>query len=272
MFGKFKFRIFALTAILLVVSSGLLFYQKLFIKELAPKISSSNFDIEELHYLDLEINNEMLLMRNNLNTSSDELLKKKNRIKELLNVILDIHQDNEDLKSAYRLINIHFENKVDDIDTYIKIVSDLSNEIKTLNKNYLDIQKANIKFSLDGKDFYRECIQDTLTYLIMPSKDVDWRLNEDIKILSQILGFSKGPNPIVEKYYHQLINIKKYDNEIDTIFSKNKEKKITPQINVILKYNSEEKMTTEGKGQKFLISIFVLIVIYVGALIFTLKN
>ena len=268
-FHKFRFKFIILSVILLTISSGLLFYRQLFLDEIKSE-SVSKTDLEELRYLDQQINISMYEMRMNLNISSDEILKTKNRITDLLNIILDIRKNNNELRKSLSEVKGYFEEKDKSIDNFLIAIREIQANLKSLNPTYIELQKANIKFTLDGKDFYRECISDTLLYLVNPAKEVEWKFNEDIKILTQILGFSKVPNPIVDKYYKTMENVRKKSREIESILLQAKEKNISSQMTVVMRFDNDVKDTGHSRGQTFLYLVFSSIVLYVGIIIFVL--
>lgn len=270
-FKKFKLKFFILSAVLLTISSGLLFYRQLFIDEIKNEMGSKA-DLEELRSLDQQINSSMLSMRLNLNEGSDEILQTKNRINDLLNIILDIRKRNSELKTSLNEMKNYIADKNKNIDKFLMDVRELQVSLKSLNPTYNELQKSNIKFTLDGKDFYRECISDSLMYLITPSKDVEWKFNEDIKILGQILSYTKTPNGLIEKYYNAMGNIREKSKDIDSLLQQNKEKNISPQMTIVMKYDTDNKELGHSRGQTFLFLIFGSIVLYIVSIIFVVRN
>lgn len=269
--SKFRLKILILSAILITVCSGILFYRQIFMDEIRLEFGSKA-DLEELRFEDQQINSAMLYMRINLSEGSDEILQHKNRINDLLNIILDIRKNNNELKKSLGEIKEYFAEKNKNIDKFLLAVRELQSSLKSLNPTYLELQKNNIKFMLDGKDFYRECITDSLMYLISPTKDVEWKFNEDIKILTQIMGFSKSPNSIIEKYYKSMESIRKKSKEIDSIITENKEKSISAQISSVMKLDGDYRENGNSRGQTLLYLIIVSIFIYIGSIIFVMRN
>jgi chromosome segregation ATPase len=268
---KFKFKFLILSAFMLTLCSGLLFFRQLFLYELDSKTPSQS-SIEDLRYIDAQLNQNMFELRSNLSLSTDELIQNQNRVKELLNVIIEIRKENTDLKDSFVKIKDHFEQKQTDIEKFLKNISKLQKEIKELNPLYNELQKNNIKFNLDGKDFYRECISDSLMYILNPSKDIEWKINEDSKILTQIIGFSKGPNPPVENYYAKVESIRKSVSEIDKILKRSKDKSIIDQMNIVAKFDIEQKVANQDKGQIFLFLVYASIFFYILGLFYVFRK
>lgn len=268
---KFKLKFFILSALLLTLSSGLLFYRQLFIADTKSAFSTKS-DLEELRYLDMQINLAMNELRVNLNSKPEELILLKTRINELMLMISDIKKDNVEFKNSYMVIKSYFKAKEIKIDQFIQDYKNLQSSLLTLKSSYNELYKNNIKFNLDGKDFYQECINDTLLYLLIPNKDSEWRYNEDVKIITQIQGMSKSPSPLVDSFYKKLENIRKVSKEMEDIIKSNKDKAIDTQITIVLRYDKEYKEYGQSKGETFLILIFLAIAIYVFSLVYVFRK
>ncbi len=268
---KLKLKFFILSALLISICSGLVFYRQLFLEEIKLG-TTSKFEIEELKFTDLKINAALYEMRSNLNISSDELLLLKNKSTDLINILIDSKQSNKELQSALNEIKTYFGDKNKNIETFLLNAREVQADLKSLYPLYNEMAKNNIKFTLEGKDFYRECISDALMYLVLPSKDSDWKFNENIKILSQIMAYSKSPVPVIEKYSKAMESIKKRSSEMTAILTLTKEKNVNDQIDILLSYESGKKVLSESRGEKFLILIFIAVITYVLSTIYVLKK
>jgi hypothetical protein len=270
----YRLKLFIMSALLLTLSSGLLFYKSLFLSEISNTKGRNNF--EELRYLDIKINEEMATERRHLETNSDEvspqLTLAKNKIHDLIFIILDVHKNDEMIKNSIRKIEAYFNEKSDSINKFQVAMKDLRTVTNSLNPLYRDIQKKNIKFTLDNRDFYRECITDAFFYLSAPSKLNEDRLLEDRKILTQILGIAKTAEPTVQAYYEALEKVITLNHTIEDIILKGKQKSIEEDMNYIGTYFKDFKKSQGEQGQTFLALVFFAIIFYVGSLIFILRK
>lgn len=271
---SYRLKIFIMTALLLTLSSGLLFYKNLFLSEVSNSRGRSNFD--ELRYLDIKINEEMATERRHLDTSNEEtsteLTLAKNKIHDLIFIILDVHKDDESIKNSIRKIETYFNEKSDAITKFQAAIKDLRAVTNSLNPLFRDIQKKNIKFTLDNRDFYRECITDAFFYLTAPSKINEDRLLEDRKILTQIIGIAKSPEPTIQAYFEAIDKLINLNHVIEDIITKNKQKSIEEDMNFIGTYFKDFKKSQGEQGQTFLILVFLAIIFYVTTLIVILRK
>lgn len=270
---KFKFRLIILTAFLLTFSSGLLFYQKLFINELKTTESSKS-DIDELRFLDISMNLALMELKNNFQSNADELHSLQNRSRELIDLIFELRKEKEsdELKTSQNNIKNYFETKFKNISSFETVSYSLKKNILDLNSSYLEIQRAKLKYTLDGKDFYRECLGDTLLYLLAPTKDVVWKFNEDIKILAQLSSYTKTPLPAVDNYLKKIESIRKDALEIDSILKNIKNKSIGADLSIVLRYDNEIKERKDSRGQSFLYLVFISIALYALVVIFVFRK
>lgn len=271
---KFRLKLFILTALLITLSSGLLFYKSLFLSEANNSKSRNNF--EELRYLDLKINEQMATERRHLETHSDvtsqDLELAKNKIHDLIFIIMDLHQKDANIKKSIRKIETYFKEKSDTITRFQDTMKELRILTNSLNPLFREIQKKNIKFTLDNRDFYRECITDAFFYLTAPSKINEDRLQEDKKILTQIIAIAKTPEPIIQEYYTTIDNLISLNQEIEEILVKGKQKSIDEEMAYIGNYFKEASIIQNQQGQSFLILVFVAIIFYIISLVIILRK
>jgi hypothetical protein len=269
--NKFRLKFFILSSVLITLSSGLLFYRELFIDEIRIEKFSKN-EIEEIRFLDQEINTAMIEMRSNFNISSDNILKNRVKITDLLSILLESKKSNSEIKTKLSEVKLYFQEKNKTIDNFLFALREIQADLKIIQATNNELQKNNIKFNLDGKDFYRECLTDTLFYLISPTKNAEWKYNENLKILNQIISFSKIPNPLIIKYENSINNIRKNSKIIDAQIEKARSSNITTQVNFVLNNQINSKMLGESRGQSFLILIFISVLIYIGTIYFVMRK
>lgn len=271
---KFRLKLLILTALLLTLSSGLLFYKSLFLSEANNSKSKNNF--EELRYLDLKINEQMATERRHLETSSDETFQDlelaKNKIHDLIFIIMDLHQKDTNIKNSIRKIETYFKEKSEIIKKFQEAMKELRTITNSLNPLFREIQKKNIKFTLDNRDFYRECITDAFFYLTAPSKVNEDRLHEDKKILTQVIAIAKTPEPLIQEYHLTIEKLINLNQEIEDILVKGKQKSIDEDMAYIGNYFKESNKTQNEQGQSFLILVFVAIIFYIISLVIILRK
>ncbi len=258
--------------LLLTISSGLLFYKNLFLLE-GPIGAGGKVDFEELRYTDLETNSTVLMMRKNLSADSTAIDKEINRIKELMNIVTDVNKSTTELSTSLKKLQEYFDKKIKGLHTFQESLKDLKLAVDSLNPGYNELIKNNIKFSVDKKDFYRECVVDGLFYVASSSKEGELRLQEDKKILGQILGFATTPNPIVLKFSNNIDTILKRTKDIDKIIENLKgDSSIKHEMNVVARYYKEAQDSKAHEGEIFLTMVFGAIVLYLICIIFIVKK
>lgn len=268
--GK-KLIIFVSSILLLTVSSGLLFYKNLFLME-SPGLTGK-IDFEELRVTDLQINATAAMMRRNLINDPQTLQAEVNRIKELLNIITDVNRNTLELNNSVKKIQAYFNHKIADAEKFQTALKELSEAALKLNPLYNELIKNKIVFTLDKRDFYRECVVDALFYLSAPHRDNELRLNEDRKILGQILGFAKTPTPLVQKYANNIEIIAKRTKEIETILDNfGRDNSVTNEMAIVGKYFRESQDSRARDGQIFLSMVFGAIALYLVCIIFVMRR
>jgi len=271
---SFRLKLFILSALLLTLSSGLLFYKSMFLSDGNNNKGRNNFD--ELRYLDLKINEQMATERRHLESgadgTSDDLTLAKNKIHDLIFIILDLHRNDEKIKNSIRKIETYFTEKSEAITKFQSTIKELRAVTNSLNPLFGTIQKKNIKFSLDNRDFYRECITDAFFYLTAPSKINEDRLLEDKKILTQIIAISKAPEPTIQAYYDAIEKLINLNQDIEDIIIKGKQKSIEEDMIFIASYFEEYNKSQSDQGQTFLVLVFLAIIFYITSLIFILRK
>lgn len=257
----FRLIVLILSILLLTISSGLLFYKNIFLLESISPGGKVNF--EELRYTDLQINATAAMLRLNLSNDSALLETEVNRIRELLNIVTDVNKSTPELSRSLTKIQLYFDKKIIDLNHFQTALKELKKAVDSLNPAYNELVRNKIKFSVDNRDFYRECVVDALLYITLSSKDHEARLNEDKKILSQILSFANTPNPIIQKFSVYVDIILKRTKEIDRLTEKfNNDNSINNELIIISKYYKETENARVNDGEIFLSMVFGAIVLY----------
>jgi hypothetical protein len=252
--------------LLLTLSSGLLFYKNLFdINAFAP---SQSVDFDELKTIDLKINLTTLSLRKNLITDWKNLEIENLKVKELLNLMVDMNRNSEELLKSVKTIQLYFENKSKLLNAFKISLSELKSSAEALQPLYNELQKKNIKFSLDKRDFYKDVVFDSLLYLNFTNSVNEAKLIEDKKILSQIISYANSPNPYLVNLAKHTDVILKQNKELNKIFeAMTSDNSIDNEISIVSKYQIETKETNSKNGELFLTILFGAIFIYLTAII-----
>ena len=267
----FKLRILILSILLLTISSGLLFYKNLFLIE-SPR-TGSKVDFEELRYTDIQINATVTLLRKNLSADLTSLDVETDRLKELLNIVSDVNKTTPELTKSMVKIQSYFDRKTGDVTQFKNSLKILRKAVTELNPIYNELNKNNIKFAVDKKDFYRECVVDALFFVTTADKLSESQLEEDKKILSQILGFAKTPSPLIQKFSNNLEIITKETKQIDHLIEHlNSDQSINSELNLVGKFYKESQESKTRDGEIFLSMIFIAILLYLGSMVIILRK
>lgn len=263
--------IMVLSVLLLTLSSGLLFYKNIF--TLGSTTASSKIDFEELRIVDLQINATAASMRKNLSLDNTRLEEETNHLKELMYIVSDVNADSKEIAASMNKVEAYFKNKIDSLSKYQHSLLELKNSVSAINGTYNELNRNNLKFVVDKKDFYRECVVDTLLYVTMPARLYEDKLRENEKILDQIVNFSSAPNPIITKFKKQIETIHKTTNELEVQSAHfSHDSSIGKELQIVSKYFKDAKEEHERDGQIFLTMVFVAIVLYLSAVFYILKK
>lgn len=268
-----RLKIMLLTALMLMICSGLMFYRSLFSLDSPKTVQPTDF--EELRSLDLQINAAAFYLRKNINSDSSELTTLTQRINELLAIIKDMKIATPEMSSSVEKVNIYFQNKQRKLETFQLLLKELRAYSNLALPRYNDLVKNNVKFSLDKndkRDFFKECLLDIYMYIAFSHRDNETRVLEDLKILSQVVNYADTPNPILANYYSTINIIHKSIKETDKIIFDFKENGIIPEMNLISKYYTEENINREKSNETFLKIIFAAFIFYLIAMIIILKK
>lgn len=268
-----RLKILLLTALMLTICCGLMFYRSLFSLDLPKTVQK--LDFEELRSLDLRINTSLFYLRKNINADTGELESETLRIKELLAIINDMNITSPEMSESVKKIKIYFENKQQKVFQFQKALKELRPAVNQLVPSYNDLAKNNIKFSPDKndkRDFYRECLLDVYMFISFSHKENQTRVEEDLKILSQIINFAEAPNPIIVKYSANIEAIHRNILYIDKLMVDFKEHNINQEMNIIAKSYQEDSITREKDNENFLRLLFASFFFYLIAMIIIIRK
>lgn len=256
---------------LITLISGVLLYKNL-TQIKGPSNSVLKVDFEELRTIDLQVYNTSLLLRQNLGADISELSDENARIKELLDILNDINKNTPELKSSIDKIRSHFIEKQKNISAFQVAVKELRQHVNQLIPAYNELEKKNIKFVLDKRDFYRECILDSYMFISFSHKDNEQRLSDDQKVLSQIISYAATPNPDLLVFSNHLDGVHKRVKELDLYLKSFKEISIDPEMKIIAKYYQESLQAQSEQNENLLTFMFAAIGIYLLFMIFILRK
>lgn len=265
-----RLKIFLLSTMLITLISGVLFYKNL--TQISVGKNLLKLDIDELRSIDLTVNNTAFYLRKNINSDLTELNAEKVRIKELLDLIYDINRSDPELKASISKIKSHFENKLKMMDSFEIAIKEMRSHVNSLVPSYNELDKKKIKFELDKRDFYRECVLDAYMFISFSHKENEMRLTEDQKILGQIISYAETPNPDVQKFAEHLEIIRKRVKEIDYYLIEFKQKSIASEVKVIAKYYQDSIQDQNEQNENILTFMFAAIGVYLLFMIFILRK
>lgn len=265
-----RLKIFILSTMLITLISGVLFYKNL--TQISVGKNLLKLDIDELRSIDLTVNNTAFYLRKNINSDLGELSSEKIRIKEILDMVYDINKSSPELKASISKIKIHFEEKLKTMDKFETAIVELRSHVNSLVPSYNDLQRKNIKFEVDKRDFYKECVLDTYMFISFSHKENEMRLTEDQKILGQIISYAEAPNPDIQKFAEHLEVIRKRVKEIDYYLVEFKDKSVASEVKVIAKYYQDSIEEQNAQNENLLTFMFAAIGIYLLFMIFILRK
>lgn len=263
--------ILILSILLLTISSGLLFYKNLFLLD-SPSFGGK-VDFEEIRYTDLQINATSASLRSDFSADSSLLDLEIKRIQELMNIVMDVNKSTQELNNSILKIQSYFDKKIKNLNKFQLARADLKNSINSINPAYNELEKLNIKFTVDKRDFYRECVVDALIYVSLAGKENEARLLEDKKILSQIMSFASTPNPHIQKFNNHIDVIHRRTSELERLIEIfNDDSSINKEMNIVSKHFKEAQISKTRDGEVFLTMVFGAIVLYLISVVVILRK
>lgn len=263
-----RIKILILSTLLITLISGVLYYRSL--TQISLGKNTSKLDIDELRTIDLQISNTAYMLRQNLNADMTELQEQKVRIKELQELITDINKSTPELKSSVDKIRAHFQTKQKSLTTLEAAILEARTNINLMLPTYTEMEKKNIKFVLDKRDFYRECLLDIYMFIAFSHKENQNRVSEDLKVLSQIVNFATTPNVEVQKFARQMETISLKIKQIDNILLDLKEVSIQNEVKVIATYYQDSMQEQNKQSENLLSFVVVAIGVYIVFMIILL--
>ncbi|MBY0415151.1 MAG: hypothetical protein K2Q18_13350, partial [Bdellovibrionales bacterium] len=247
-----------------------LFYKNL--TQISVGKNSIKLDLDELRTINLQMNNTAFYIRKNINSDLNELQVERSRVKELTELVSDINKNTPELKASVDKIRSHFEKKRAMSEKFEAAIKDLRSSVNSLIPTYNELDKKNIKFVLDKKDFYRECILDSYMFISFSHKDNEMRLAEDQKILSQIINYAQEPSPELQKFAKHLDVIHVKVKEIDYYMNDLKEDAIAPEVKVIARFYQDSIQEQNEQNENLFTFMLAAIGIYLAFVIYILRK
>ena len=265
-----KIKIFILSTILITLISGVLYYKNL--TQISVGENRIRFDIDELRTIDLKIANEAFYLRQNLNADLSDLQSEKMKITELQKLVKNITKSSPELKASVTKISTHFESKIKTLNDFESYILELRENVNGLLPTYTEMQKKDIKFVLEKRDFYRECVLNTYMYISFPHKDNEMRVLEDQKILSQIINFATLPSPEIEKFSNHIQAIQTKIKDINSSLTILKEDSIQNEVKAIAKYYQDSVEDQNKQNENLLTFMIVALGVYLIFMILLLRK
>lgn len=265
-----RIKIFILSTLLITLISGVLYYRSL--TQISMGKNSIKLDIDELRTIDLQISNTAFFLRQNINADLSELQAHKVRIKELQELVTDINKGTPELKTSVDNIRAHFQKTQKSLSSFEEALTAVRTNINLMVPTYSEMEKKNIKFVLDKRDFYRECLLDIYMYIAFSHKENQNRVSEDIKVLSQIVNFATTPNLEVQKFAQQMEIISIKVKQLDYILLDLKEGTIQNEVKIIAKYYQDSMQEQSKQSENLLTFVVVAVGIYLIFMIFLLRR
>lgn len=250
-----RIKIFILSTVLITLVSGVLYYKNL--TQISMGKNLIKLDIDELRSIDQQIASTAFYLRQNLNSDLSELEAEKVRIKELQELVNDINKSSPELQTSVTKIRSHYQSKLKTLDSFERSIINLRSNVNSLLPSYTDMEKKKIKFVLDKRDFYRECLLDAYMYISFPHKDNEMRIAEDQKILSQIINFATTPSPEIQKFAGHMDAIQKSVKDINYYLTSLKEDSVYNEVKIIGKYY-QDSITDQNKQNENLLTFMVV--------------
>jgi chromosome segregation ATPase len=265
-----RIKIFILSTVLITLISGVLYYKNL--TQISVGKNLIRLDIDELKSIDQQIASTAFYLRQNLNSDLSDLQSEKVRIKELQELINDINKSSPELLTSVTKILAHYHAKLKTLDAFERSIVELRSSVNALLPTYTEMEKKNIKFSLEKRDFYRECLLDAYMYISFPHKDNEMRVAEDLKILGQIINFASTPSPEVQKFSGHMEVIQKRVKDISRHLTSLKEDSVQNEVKIIGKYYQDSIEEQNQQNENLLTFMVVAIGVYLIFMILLLTK
>ena len=265
-----KIKIFILSTILITLISGVLYYKNL--TQISVGENRIRFDIDELRTIDLKIANEAFYLRQNLNADISDLQSEKMKITELQKLISSINKTSPELKVSVTKIRAHFEMKLKVLNDFESYLVELRENVNDLLPTFTEMEKKDIKFVLEKRDFYRECLLNIYMFISFPHKENEMRVMEDQKILSQIINFATSPSPEIEKFSNHIQTIQTRIKNINSSLIILKEDSIQSEVKIIAKYYQDSIADQNKQNENLLTFMMVAVGVYLIFMILLLRK
>lgn len=229
-------------------------------------------DIDELKSINLQVNNTVLYIRKNLNADISELQRESVRINELLDLVNEINKNTPELKISVEKIRLHFQKKQKILTQIESAIKEIRTSVNDLIPSYNELEKNNISFTHEKRDFYRECLLDAYMFISFSHKENEMRIIEDQKILGQIINYANAPNPLIQKFANHIETIHKKTKEIDHHLESFKEDTINEEVKIIARYYQDSIYEQNKQNESLITFMFVAIGVYLIFMVLILRK
>ena len=263
-----RIKIFILSIVLISLVCGVYYYKNL--TQLSKRVDSLKLDIDELRTIDQQISNTSFYLRQNLNSDSSDLKSEKLKITNFQKLLSTVKKSTPELQTSLAKILLHFEFKIKTLEDFENSILKLRTSVNALLPIYDELEKKNIKFILEKRDFYRECLLDIYMYISFPYKDNEMRVSEDLKVLNQIINFATSPSPEVQKFASHMEIIQTSIKEINNSLTMLKEDSIQSEVKIISRYYQDSIEDYNLKNENILTFMMIALGIYLVFMILVL--
>lgn len=226
-----------------------------------------NLDLSEFKSIDRELNEEIFRFRATMGSNKEELDNVFEIFKNQKDIVLSFLKESKADHNLQKKFEDYFVKKQNHKEEIQKAIIELKTDLDQINPFINDFPKLNIKFVIDGKDFYKELVINAHRFVLSPDAESTERFLEDRKILQQIKTYSKIENPDIThlKELHDSVfeKISLLNEQFKSIRSANLEK----EINAISKTLHQGIDDNREMKKNFLVMTVIATVLYTLAIV-----
>ena len=261
-----KSRILIPSLLFLFITTGLSLYHLFYLNGFGNE--KYNLDLSEFKSIDRELNEEIFRYRVTLGSSNEELERAFESFKNQKDIILSVLNDSKVDPSLKIKFEEYFNKKRNIKFDIQKSVINLKNNIDLLNPKVSEFGKLNIKFQIEGKDFYKELVINTHRFVLSSDEESTNKFLEDKKILQQINAYSKTENPNLSELQDVHNRIYELNNIINDQFKNMRASSMEKEINEISQFIYQGIDENRRMKKNFLIMTIVVSLMYTLAILF----
>lgn len=256
-----KAKILIPSLIFLIITTGLSLYHLFYLNGF--KSTQYSLDLSDFRSADLELNEEIFRIRATMGANPDELDRAFEKFKNQKNIVLAFLKEANIDPTIKSKFEIYFEKKQNSKNEIAFAINSLNKNLNELNPLVNKLPKQNIKFVIDGRDFYKELVINAHRYALSPSAENTERFIEDKKILQQIKAYSN-----IEIFeINQLKDF--HDGVFDKVNLLNAEFNLIRTVNLEKEINTISQNLAEGLDENSAMKRNFLILSIVSSLLYT---